>query len=36
MVDPDNNQLVATPDHFSTWGILGETNRVFLTLLNRK
>ena len=35
-VDPIHNQLIATPDHFSTWGILGETNRVFLAILNRK
>jgi hypothetical protein len=34
-VDPINNQLIATPDHFSTWGILGETNRVFLSLIHR-
>ena len=36
VVDPINNQLIATPDHFSTWGILGETNQFFLPLLNRK
>jgi hypothetical protein len=36
LVDPVNNHLVATPDHFSTWGVLGETNRVFLALINKK
>jgi hypothetical protein len=35
LVDPLNNQLIAHPSHFSTWGILGETNRVFLSLINR-
>jgi hypothetical protein len=36
LVDPVNNHLVATPDHFSTWGVLGETNRVFMALINKK
>jgi hypothetical protein len=36
LVDPVNNHLVATPDHFSTWGILGETNRAFLAIINKK
>jgi len=35
LVDPINNLLIARPDHFSTWGILGETNRSFLALINR-
>lgn len=35
-IDASSNLLVATPDHFSSWGILGETNRIFLTILNRK
>ena len=35
LVDPVNNQLVATPSHFSTWGILGETNRTFISIINR-
>ncbi len=36
LLDPVNNHLVATPNHFSTWGVLGEPGRVFLTLINKK
>ena len=36
VVEPINNHLVATPNHFSTWGILGETNRVFLAVIHKK
>jgi len=35
LVDPVNNQVIATPNHFSIWGIQGETNRVFLAFVNR-
>jgi hypothetical protein len=35
LVDLPNNTLIATPNHFSTWALLGETNRVFLPLIRR-
>ncbi len=35
VVDPDMNQLVAHPNHFSTWGILGDTIRFFMPLTVR-
>jgi hypothetical protein len=35
LLDPSGNHVIAIPDHFSTWGILGETNRVFLSLVQR-
>jgi len=34
-LDLVNHQVVATPDHFSTWGILGETNRVYLSMVSK-
>ena len=35
LVYPDSNQLIAHPDHFSTWGIWGETLRTFLPVTTR-
>jgi hypothetical protein len=32
IVDTTNNTVTATPNHFSLWAILGETNRVFLPI----
>jgi len=34
-VDPANNVVTATPDHFSLWAVLGETNRVYLPIISR-
>jgi hypothetical protein len=34
-VDPIHNEVSATPNHFSTWGILGETNWTFLAVINK-
>ena len=30
VVDTANNTITATPNHFSSWAVLGETRRVFL------
>lgn len=32
-LDIDTNQLVTTLDHFSIWGVMGETNRIFLPIV---
>jgi hypothetical protein len=32
----DKNTIVAMPDHFSTWAVLGKTHRVFLPLVVKK
>jgi oligopeptide transport system substrate-binding protein len=34
-VDGSLNEVSATPDHFSLWTVLGETNRTFLPLVLR-
>jgi hypothetical protein len=34
-LDPVNNVITATPNHLSTWAILGETNRVFLPMARK-
>ena len=34
-VDAAANTVTATPDHFSTWAVLGETKKVFLPLVLR-
>jgi oligopeptide transport system substrate-binding protein len=34
-VDGVLNEVSATPDHFSLWAVLGETNRTFLPLVLR-
>ena len=34
-VDVVANTVTATPDHFSSWAVLGETQRVFLPLVLR-
>jgi hypothetical protein len=34
-LDEGSNTITATPDHFSTWAVLGETRRVFLPLVWR-
>jgi hypothetical protein len=35
VVDMVNNAVTATPNHFSTWAVLGETNRSYLPLVLR-
>ena len=32
-VDLANNKVTATPDHFSVWAVLGDTNRLYLPSL---
>jgi peptide/nickel transport system substrate-binding protein len=34
-VDMVNDIVTATPDHFSVWAVLGQTNRVYLPLIGR-
>jgi len=34
-VDTANNTVTATPDHFSVWAVLGETNSIYLPLVMR-
>ena len=34
-VDTAANTVTATPDHFSQWAVLGETNRLYLPLARR-
>jgi peptide/nickel transport system substrate-binding protein len=34
-VDVINNTITATPDHFSLWSVLGETNTIFLPMMSR-
>ena len=33
VVDPFGNNVQATPDHFSSWAVLGEPRRVFVPLV---
>jgi len=35
VVDTVANKVTATPDHFSLWAALGETRRVYLSLIMR-
>jgi hypothetical protein len=35
VVDPANNILIATPERFGRWAVLGETRRTFLPFLRR-
>jgi len=32
-VDTVNNTVTATPNHFSSWAVLGETRRIFLPII---
>lgn len=34
-VDPVNNTITATPDHFGLWTIMGEPQRIFLPIVGR-
>jgi hypothetical protein len=34
-LDPVNNIILATPSHLSRWAVLGETNRVWLSIIRR-
>jgi len=34
-VDVDSNQVVATPDHFSAWTVMGEIRKVYLPVVRR-
>ncbi|MFQ5854673.1 MAG: hypothetical protein ACE5LU_03375 [Anaerolineae bacterium] len=35
VVDPAGNTVTATPDHFGTWAVLGEAERMHLPVIFR-
>jgi hypothetical protein len=35
VADTVAHRVIATPDHFSQWAVLGETRRLFLPLASR-
>lgn len=36
VIDTAGNTVTATPDHFSLWAVLGETNKVYLPLVHQQ